>query len=579
MWGFQRHFWSSVKHLAEDLFERLDPSLKVETFLLGLIREGEVDENPVCLEPQDCGSGVKDFMSVREDSNHFLAVDGQANLIATAESHMRNIQRRRRSRANELAVLKSLDSQRENSDGERYFFSGFLPVGKYDVGIILVVSQFENASIYQLPKVHAEERYAVPGSLIEAAAGAFLGKCISALYVPDAELVDWVGGLRPEEITRIAGDRLMEAPVFAAREFEGLYGLFTACNYIASMNYEGAGSEGGLIIARKDHPNIAFSLRLAKPVRLAEHRAMRKLLEVSATGDSLLSNGAYLLGFGKEIGTYNQSNADLFHVRFVERHKWELLHAGHAMMRVNYGVPRIPVAPLREGAFLSTIQVLFGDGMPANGKRLYELACEACRQRHGTLLIMTPAAKAETARLAGQATVIESIPMTAEILRSVTAIDGAVMLDLEGVCHAFGVILDGIAIPEGNPARGARFNSSLRYVSALNAIDIPCLAVVVSEDGTAELIPNLPPRIGRSELKEKEAAMDSLLALEKWSLDASFPVINWLDKHRFYLSTEMCDKANEVLGKHDAALQQCRQMRVIRSKFTSFPEMSDAYLV
>jgi hypothetical protein len=28
------------------------------------------------------------------------------------------------------------------------------------------------------------------------------------------------------------------------------------------------------------------------------------------------------------------------------------------------------------------------------------------------------------------------------------------------------VILDGLATPDGNPARGARFNSALRYVAA-----------------------------------------------------------------------------------------------------------------
>jgi DNA integrity scanning protein DisA with diadenylate cyclase activity len=74
-----------------------------------------------------------------------------------------------------------------------------------------------------------------------------------------------------------------------------------------------------------------------------------------------------------------------------------------------------------------------------------------------------------------------------EMIRRVTSIDGAVLLDAEGRCHAVGAILDGRATADGRPARGARYNSALRYVRDAGC---PTLAVVVSEDGRVDVLPD-----------------------------------------------------------------------------------------
>jgi DNA integrity scanning protein DisA with diadenylate cyclase activity len=71
---------------------------------------------------------------------------------------------------------------------------------------------------------------------------------------------------------------------------------------------------------------------------------------------------------------------------------------------------------------------------------------------------------------------------------NLTAIDGSVLLDTQGVCHAIGVILDGIAKEQqGDPSRGARFNSAVRYVGSRAARS--CVVVVISEDGRVDVIP------------------------------------------------------------------------------------------
>jgi hypothetical protein len=66
--------------------------------------------------------------------------------------------------------------------------------------------------------------------------------------------------------------------------------------------------------------------------------------------------------------------------------------------------------------------------------------------------------------------------------------------------------LDGPASYQGNPARGARFNSAVRYVNDAEER----LAVVVSEDGHVDLLPRLRRSIRRSEL---DAMLETVRAL------------------------------------------------------------------
>ena len=85
-------------------------------------------------------------------------------------------------------------------------------------------------------------------------------------------------------------------------------------------------------------------------------------------------------------------------------------------------------------------------------------------------------------------------------------VDGAVILGPDGRCHAFGVILDGDASAgQGDPARGSRYNSAVRYQRTRATRS---LLVVISDDGTVDLIPHLKPRKHREEV---EAAVNDFL--------------------------------------------------------------------
>ncbi len=65
------------------------------------------------------------------------------------------------------------------------------------------------------------------------------------------------------------------------------------------------------------------------------------------------------------------------------------------------------------------------------------------------------------------------------MIKHITSIDGAVLFDTNGNCHAIGVILDGKASETEDISNGARHNSAKRYKN----INTSCVIIIVSEDG------------------------------------------------------------------------------------------------
>jgi hypothetical protein len=154
--------------------------------------------------------------------------------------------------------------------------------------------------------------------------------------------------------------------------------------------------------------------------------------------------------------------------------------------------------------------------------------------------------------------------MTPELLERVSGIDGSILLDPTGVCHAIGVILDGHADKDCSPARGSRFNSALRYV---RSNDKRRLAIVFSDDHTVDIVPLLKPQIRKEEIEKQ------ITELECASADAYHAAQNWLDKHRFYLNQEQCARINLALECLDKLPREVGEIRYVVSGFKANPEL------
>ena len=304
-----------------------------------------------------------------------------------------------------------------------------------------------------------------------------------------------------------------------------------------------------MLIARKGHPNVEIILSLARPVRMQNPRAVRKLLEVSSDDLNLLSDSGSVYGLGRTSGPYDQKAEDVFLIRFVRHNAWELNHDGHQMMQVVDGHPHLPKEKFDKHKFEHDVKRIFSTIDSKEIARLWDLVLEAAKQRHGSMVVISSGAGEESLRLKNQATVIEPIQLTPQLMKRITAIDGAVLVDPSSICHAIGVILDGIATKNGDPSRGARYNSAIRYAASCTH---SCLIIVFSEDGTVDLVPDLMPQISRSAIEEAIEKLSDLKDEGKFDNNTFNNTMNWLYQHSFYLLPDMCAEINQLMREVEA---------------------------
>jgi hypothetical protein len=141
--------------------------------------------------------------------------------------------------------------------------------------------------------------------------------------------------------------------------------------------------------------------------------------------------------------------------------------------------------------------------------------------------------------------------------------------DPDGVCHAVGVILDGNATPTCTPARGGRYNSAVRYVGDGST---GRQALVLSEDGTLDVVPLLRPQIDGDAVERAVVALGSAL------IDDYHQTRNFLDENRFYLNADQCRRANEALDRIERAPVEVGRIVWSTNRFEPDPEMNDGYL-
>ena len=87
-------------------------------------------------------------------------------------------------------------------------------------------------------------------------------------------------------------------------------------------------------------------------------------------------------------------------------------------------------------------------------------------------------------------------------VKGIIKIDGATLINTDGICYAIGVILDGMAVQDkGYPSRGSRYNSSIRYYYSQQS-KCKLMVVIISDDGDVNIMPELPPQISKKIIQD-----------------------------------------------------------------------------
>lgn len=565
MWSYQPHFRTSVEVAVELAFKEIGFDGRVHVLLVGFDSTGQ-QEYPICIEPEEGPFSPTDLERVAARADELYTQNPERNVIHTHPIAQKDFHESLHASMRSKALEEAL---KEAPAGQRYTFfsSRAARIGDYDVHVVIGI---DNESLATVPQLWTEERnrMTITPSLVHAVIFGILIRARRALYIPDAGKGIGVLGAETTEINRTAAARLVLSVLYCAGYlFGGSIGDLLST--ISALPYEGRAGSGRIILGKTEHPAISVRMRFRDPIDFDDTRAVRKLIEASAGSDDLLSDGEHVIGFGSIDDNYDALSESVFTATFMQRGTWELSHDDRRLLRVQDGIPRLPKPPLNISYFQDLVQRRIpGADIP----RLTELVLAASKNKHGAMLIISSDAPGEAARLTPQAWAVEPVHLSDERLPQLAEMDGGILIDANGRCHAVGVILDGIACGDENPARGSRYNNAVRY---LKGSPPAAVVAVYSADGSIDVLPILRDRVKRSDV---EAAVDEFVEMASQnSLQGRSEARKRVDQLSFYMTSEQCQRVNDAQAIVDSWYEDRDYIRPVYPDIAPNPEMNDSY--
>ncbi|GGX87805.1 hypothetical protein [Vogesella alkaliphila] len=569
MWGYQVSYRISIQCLARDVLKKLGAEAEAEALLVGVRSPDSQNRNQVCVEPEDGKWPLSLFDGLLAAVESTFQSHHLQDIFFGDEPSMRDKPEWMRRDSVRTSVAKALETF-DLAHDVISFCGEPRRIGDYYVAPVIQIPKATFIQFPALPPKSIEEGRRGYGfrSLIHAAMYAVLHEATEELHNPDPGRFTHHSMRGAEEIIRIAAKDFLHTPGLSIEKRYIHTNLFEALNFVSSLMYEGAKGIGHIILVDPENEAVEFLAKFVEPVPFREPRWVRKILQMATTGVGIIANSQYIYGLGQLKASHNPSAQDAFTVAFVDHYHWELRCGSQVLFRSHYAEPKLPQEPFEKPAFLANYTRLFPLSSQEDGLHLWNLLLAQIRQEHGSMIVVAEDAASEAQRLSKQATNILPTRLSEELLRSVSSIDGTILLDPCGHCHAFGVILDGEANDKCTPSRGSRYNSGVRYVQEKKHRR---LAIVVSDDRTVDIIPPLRRLVSRR-LIERHVA-----AFEVANLDNYHDSRNWLDKHRFYINAEQCERINMAIARLDELPKEVGLIYFGTEKFDAHPEMEESY--
>ncbi|MEV6638162.1 hypothetical protein AB0M54_46325 [Actinoplanes sp. NPDC051470] len=345
---------------------------------------------------------------------------------------------------------------------------------------------------------------------------------------------------------------------------------------ISALPYEGREGQGSITIADPEDPFVEPRITIEPAVPVTDLQAVRKLMEATSPSIGLLMHQQRIFGLGG-LRSEESKATSVEHttIRFTGRGTWQLWQGDRMLLRVKDGL--VQQGSLADSPIDTELPEVIDWLMPeADTVELQRLARAAARNRHGAMLVIAADAEQEAQRLMPQAWRTVPAVLDNELTEQLTAMDGAILVDMAGRCHAIGVILDGVAAGAGNPGRGSRYNNPVRYLGTARAGGLlpRAITVIYSTDGAVNVLPERPRKVDRK-------LIDHLVQRLCHHAEVSHPdlydlgvTVNSLIVHRFYLLANDCDNANRSLSRLYESLSDWPERRILTANFRPDDRMS-----
>ena len=562
MWGFQPHFRGRVEIRIRDVLSQIGLPVDVRVILVGFALDGSL-RHQLCIEPEVGPLLVNHLDSVPSRTEELLKANPESK-IRFSDPRSEILRRERLFRESRAEALVEAIESAGVFEGLTFFASASAPIEQYEVHTCVGVPK---AALNALPALDDSvfERVYVGRSLQHEVISECLNRADRALYLPDpgTDLLSAIG--TADDIIKAAAMRLTDGTVHRATL--GFSDFFSWVNTFASLSYERAGASGHLVITPLEKVADQLLIRFQQPVPLRQARRMRKLLQLSDASTSVFADHQSAYGLGTDITV-----PDSVEITVTGHAEWELRVGGSALLRVAYGQATLPYALLDIDEFKDTAERILG---PVKVNRLWSIIQKSQASGHGSALVVSSDPEGEAIRLGAEAVQIVPAFLEPNEIARLARVDGAVLLDPDGRCHAFGIILDGVASGEGDPARGSRFNSAVRYLST----DETSIVIVVSDDGTVDLIPRLRPQV-RKELVEEAVHTFRTCCEAEYVDGVEFSrTYELVKRFAFYLDDEQCRIVNELYEMEMNRRFEAGGLRLIQTPLQPHPDMKESYFL
>ncbi|MET9656041.1 hypothetical protein [Streptomyces sp. NPDC006510] len=567
MWGYQDIFRSALNTEIGSVFKAIGFHGKPRTMLVGFQVAGQ-HAFSICIEQGEARYKPSDLEEVQRLAEEKYDNDPDSKSFHSDPRMHESFHAWLKNRMRAEALEETLSALPGEED--RAFFAGnSVRVGDYAVHTIISVDRQALAAVPRIVTTKRDQ-FRIHPSLFHAAIWEALRLAARSLYLPEAGANLRVLGASPGEVARSATESMMHALLYCVGYWFGS-DSHLLMNSLSALPYEGREGSGRLVLAKSDNSAIDVMVWLSRPIGARNMLAVRKILEASGSKADVLFDGEKVYGLGNIKSTYDETTESVFVVTFASRGVWELSHAGVALLAVRDGIPSLPTYVLDEDYFVDLIERLFPQG---DKDLLLEAARAAGDHRHGAMLVISVDAAGEAQRLSPQCWSVKPARLAPELITQLTDMDGAVLLDPSGQCHAIGVILDGAARGEGDPARGSRLNNAVRYLGSNSP---PAIVVVYSADGGIDILPHMPPRMHKEYVAEVATNFLELAARRPPDFESTYRAWDVVKSLAFYLSQAQCDSLNQARIELEEWRMENNGMQVGESQLKPNTAMNDTY--
>lgn len=569
MWGYQQHFVGSFEYKLKEILERLGLQSEGARFCaIGVLAPTESNPNRVCISPEETTTDLTSYQQLPSRVEAIYANHPNQQILYGDAPSMSDKPEAIRCDSVKLAILEFLQPL-DVPNGVTSFAGMAVQVGPYYVVPVIQLGAAHTHGDHVLSVAISCGGYKGEASLVHAAIRLLLAEATAELKRSDPGRYLTDRGLATDEILRRAGRSFMSTPALALGELYSAGGFADAINEISSLLYERKQGQGLMLLGRSDDSAIEFDLQFAKPIPLANARWSRKILEMGNAEMPLVASSEGIWGLGRRVPVTDNSTQIDFRIEFLGQHRWRLSADSKPIVQFDFGTPSIPRRKLSTEAFAANFQRAFPGATDDEAQRAAALFETADKLGHGAMLVYSHDAATEAIRLSGEGTRTIPSRMTPDVLRRVSGIDGTILLDIGSDCHAIGVILDGKAHPECDPARGSRYNSAIRYSYG----DKGRLAIVVSDDGMLDVMPKPMPRISRRSVHA------AIKALEGANKDNYHKIREWLSERSFYLDAANCQRVNLALERIMAEPRALGEVSISESPFQPNDRLDSSYFL